>query len=125
MLRYYYIDKEWMISLTAQRIYRVAGYLSFAFFGLLIWLRMTHVPRSFLPFIRLVLLVGVVAVATTMVAMEYFLFGFDTSSAIKKVFWFCVMMFPPVGPALYCFVVYSRSKVLAREPGNQGRILSG
>jgi len=32
--------------------------------------------------------------------MEYFLFGFDKSLAIKKVFWFAVMMFPPLGPAL-------------------------
>lgn len=117
MLRYYYINKEWMISITAQRIYRLAGYLSLAFFVVLIWLRITHVPDSFLPFIRLFLLVGVAAAATTMVAMEYFLFGFDTSSAIKKVFWFCVMMFPPLGPALYCLVVYSRSEVLARTPG--------
>ncbi|PYX84623.1 MAG: hypothetical protein DMG68_20230 [Acidobacteria bacterium] len=73
-------------------------------------------PDTFFPLIRLLLLAGVVGAATTMVAMEYFLFGFDTSSAIKKVFWFCVMMFPPLGPALYCFVVYSRSKVLERAP---------
>lgn len=105
-----------MISTTAQRIYRLAGYLSLALFVVLIWLRLTHVPDTFLPFIRLFLLVGVVAAATTMVAMEYFLFGFDTSSAIKKVFWFCVMMFLPLGPALYCFVVYSRSKVLGGTP---------
>ena len=44
-----------------------------------------------------------------MVAMEYFLFGFDQSSGLKKGFWFCVMLFPPLGPAIYCFIVYSRS----------------
>jgi hypothetical protein len=116
MLRYYYIDKEWMISTTAQRIYRIAAYLSLALFLLLLWVRAARVPDTFFPLIRLLLLAGVVGAATTMVAMEYFLFGFDTSSAIKKVFWFCVMMFPPLGPALYCFVVYSRSKVLERAP---------
>jgi len=47
-----------------------------------------------------------------MIAMEYFLFGFDDSSALKKMFWFCVMLLPPLGPALYCFLVYSRSKVV-------------
>jgi hypothetical protein len=61
---------------------------------------------------EILLLQGVVGDATTMVAMEYFLFGFDKSSAIKKVFWFCVMMFPPLGPALYCLFVYSHSDVL-------------
>ena len=35
--------------------------------------------------------------------MEYFLFSFDNSSDTKKVFWFCVMLFPLLGPALYCF----------------------
>jgi len=48
-----------------------------------------------------------------MVAMEYFLFGFDESSAIKKMFWFCVMLFPPLGAPLYCFIVYSRSAVVS------------
>jgi hypothetical protein len=43
--------------------------------------------------------------------MEYFLFGFDRSSAWKKTFWFCVMMFPLLGPAMYCFFVYLRSEV--------------
>lgn len=118
MLRYYYINKEWMISTTAQRIYRIAAYLSLALFVLLIWLRATPVPENFLPLIRLCLLIAVVGAATTMVAMEYFLFGFDTSSAFKKLFWFCVMMFPPLGPALYCFFVYSRSKVLDAAPEN-------
>jgi hypothetical protein len=118
MLRYYYINKEWLISTTAQRIYRIAAYLSLALFVLLIWLRTTPVPENFLPLIRLCLLIAVVGAATTMVAMEYFLFGFDTSSALKKLFWFCVMMFPPLGPALYCFLVYSRSKVLDGAPKN-------
>jgi hypothetical protein len=31
---------------------------------------------------------------------------------------FCVMMFPPLGPALYCLFVYSRSKVLDGTPKN-------
>jgi hypothetical protein len=44
--------------------------------------------------------------------MEYFLFGFDSAPAMEKGVWFCVMLFPPVGPASYCFLVYSRSDVL-------------
>jgi hypothetical protein len=63
--------------------------------------------------VRALLLVGVVGAATTMVAMEYFLFGFDQSSGLKKLFWFGVLLFPPLGPAFYCFVVYSRSNGFA------------
>jgi hypothetical protein len=46
MLRYYYINKEWMISATAQRVYRVAAYLSLALFLLLIFLLSAHPPES-------------------------------------------------------------------------------
>jgi hypothetical protein len=30
------------------------------------------------------------------------------------VFWFCAMIFFPLGPALYCFVVYSRSNAIKK-----------
>jgi hypothetical protein len=63
------------------------------------------------PLARLFLLIGVLGAAVTITAMEYFLFGFDRSSAWKKTFWFCVMMFPLLGPAMYCFFVYLRSEV--------------
>ena len=113
MLRYYYINKEWMVSGTAQQIYRVTASLSLVLFFMLMALRlMGEIPNGLLPIVKLLLLAGVLGTATTMVAMEYFLFGFDSSSATKKVFWFCVMLFPPLGPALYCFIVYRRSDVL-------------
>jgi hypothetical protein len=113
MLRHYYINKEWMLSGTAQRIYRIAASLSLVLFFMLVALRLVGgIPNAFLPVVKLLLLAGVLGTATTMVAMEYFLFGFDSSSASKKAFWFCVMLFPPLGPALYCFIVYLRSDVL-------------
>ena len=113
MLRYYYINKEWIVSRTAQRIYRGAAILSLMLFILLAELRLaSKTPDVLLPVIKPLLLAGVLGAATTMVAMEYFLFGYDTSSAWKKVWWFCVMLFPPLGPAIYCFVVYLRSDVL-------------
>ncbi len=113
MLRYYYINKEWMVSGTAQHVYRVTASLYLVLFFMLMALRlMGEIPNSLLPMVRLLLLTGVLGTATTMVAMEYFLFGFDSSSATKKVFWFCVMLLPPLGPALYCFIVYLRSDVL-------------
>ena len=113
MLRNYYINKEWMLSGTAQRIYRIAASLSMVLFFMMVALRLVGgIPEALLPIVRLLLLAGVLGTATTMVAMEYFLFGFDRSSASKKAFWFCVMLFPPLGPALYCFIVYSRSNML-------------
>jgi|SRR5215467_5169077 len=115
MLRYYYINKEWMLSATARRIYRASAMFSILLLVVLWVLKSPiEIPHSFLPIIRLLLLAGVVGTATTMVAMEYFLFGFDTSPAWKKTFWFCVMLFQPIGSSLYCFVVYSRSDVLNR-----------
>jgi hypothetical protein len=50
------------------------------------------IPEALLPVVKLLLLAGVLGSATTMVAMEYFLFSFDDSSAREKVFWFCVIL---------------------------------
>jgi len=113
MLRYYYINKEWILSAPAQRIYRFSASLSLMLF-LLLWALRMHltIPLTVLPLVKLLLLMGVVGAATTLVAMEYFLFGFDNTPVWKKVFWFCVLLFPPLGPPIYCFVVYSRSRLL-------------
>jgi hypothetical protein len=115
VLRYYYINKEWMVSPGARSVYRIAASLSLALFFMLIALRLAgEIPQNTIPLVRLLLLAAVLGAAVTMVAMEYFLFGFDDSPALRKVFWFCVMLFPPLGPALYCFIVYSRSRVIER-----------
>lgn len=110
MLRNYYINKEWMVSPTARHIYRFAAVLSVALF--FVWFALLlrgEIPATLVPAMRLFLPAGVLGAAVTMVAMEYFLFGFDRSSAWRKTFWFGIMMFPPLGPALYCFFVYLRS----------------
>jgi hypothetical protein len=113
MLRNYYINKEWIVSATARNVYRAAARLSLAFLVMLIGLRFVgEIPAAILPMMKLFLLAGVFSTATTMVAMEYFLFGFDTSSSVKKAFWFLFMLFPLLGPPLYCFFVYSRSDVV-------------
>jgi|KBSMisStandDraft_5_1062788.scaffolds.fasta_scaffold675662_1 hypothetical protein len=114
MLRNYYINKEWIVSRRARSLYRLTATLSVALFFMLIAVRMVgEIPEHLVPVVRALLLVGVVGAATTMVAMEYFLFGFDQSSGLKKLFWFGVLLFPPLGPAFYCFVVYSRSNGFA------------
>ena len=56
--------------------------------------------------------------AVTMVGMEVFLFRFDDSSPWKQMMWFCVMLFVPLGPALYCFLVYSDSRAVKEAATN-------
>jgi len=106
-----------MVSIAARRVYRVATSLSLALFFVFLAMGLTEaIPDALIPVLKAVILAGVLGSATTMVAMEYFLFGFDNSSAMKKVFWFCVMLLPQVGPALYSFLVYSRSKLVSAQP---------
>jgi hypothetical protein len=113
MFRNYYINRQWILSSTARRIYRSAAGLSLTLF--FFWVRALFgggVPNVDVPLVKLALFAGVLGAATTMVAMEYFWFDFDNSPGVKKVLWFCVLLLPPLGPALYCFLVYSRSDVL-------------
>ena len=89
MLRNYYINRDWMVSVTSQRVYRAAAVLSLVLFFLLLVKPSPHaVPEALIPVFRLLFFAGIVGAAVTIVAMEYFLFGFDQSSAMKKVFWF-------------------------------------
>src|SRR4029434_8804907 len=105
--------KGWVGARAPRSLYRLTAPPAVALFFMLIAVHMAReIPANMIPVVRAFLLIGVVGAATTMVAMEYFLFGFDQSSALKKIFWFCVLLFPPLGPAFYCFIVYSRSNAL-------------
>jgi hypothetical protein len=88
MLRYYYINKEWIVSSTARRIYRTAAALSLGLFLGLWGMQLGGGIPLDIPAAHLLLFVGVVGAATTVVAMEYFLFGFDRSPEWKRVCWF-------------------------------------
>ena len=113
MLKYEYINKEWIVSPTARRVYRTSAGLSMAlFFGWWAILVVGRVPETIAPVVRLFLLAGVLGAGITFVGMEFFLFRFDDSHPLKQIVWFLVMLFPLLGPPLYCFVVYSRSSVL-------------
>ena len=110
-MRYYYINREWLLSDTARQVYRTAATVTLVFFGTLVSLGLLdQVPKSLMPVLKAFLLCGVLGTALTAVAMEYFLFAFDTSSAVVKTFWFCAMLFLLIGPPLYCFLVYSRAE---------------
>ena len=114
MLRNYYINREWILSVTARRIYVTAAGLSLVLFVMMILLNLSSlsvigpIPEGLFPLLRGLVLLGVLGTAVTFVAMEYFLFSFDKSPALKKTFWFCAMMLPLLGPASYCLLVYAR-----------------
>ncbi len=119
MQPYESINKEWIVSPRARRVYRAAAYASIALFLGFVWVVLEGgIPASLAPFARPLLFVGVLGTATTLVGMEYFLFRFDNSHPLKQVAWFFIMIFPFLGPALYCLIVYSRYDV-AKSGGNE------
>jgi len=112
MPTYDYINREWIVSRTARSVYRLSATLSVALF-LGLWIAATDgIAESIAPVARPLFLAGALAAGITFVGMEYFLLRFDDSRPLKQVLWFCVMLFPLLGPALYCFIVYSRSQIL-------------
>jgi hypothetical protein len=113
MLRYELINKEWIVSRTARGVYRASATLSMLLFPVL-WFAIEG-DGTLGPVLRPLLFIGVLGMALTGLGMEYFLFRFDSSAPLKQIFWFCVMIFAPIGPALYCFLVYSRSDILKRS----------
>ena len=112
MLTYDYINKEWVVSATAYRVYRLASCLSILLFFLSSYATVQGVPGQYLPVIRALVFAGVAGAGTSLVGMEYFLFRFDESHPLKQILWFCVMLIPMLGPALYCFIVYSGSNIV-------------
>ena len=109
MMKHYFLPKEWMVSAGARHVYRKAAVISIAFLVLLIALQFVEeVPESWAVIVRFALLLGVASTALTLVAMEYFLFGFDTSSDGKKMLSFILMLAPVLGAAIYCLTSYSR-----------------
>lgn len=108
-----------MITSTARTTYRTSAFLSLALFILLVALRLEgNISGPLLPLVRFALFLGVLGAAVTTVGMEYFLFGFDKSPPAKKIFWFVLMLYPFLGAALYCFIVYLRADVFRADPSN-------
>ncbi len=113
MLKYDFVSRECIVSPTARRVYRISAGLSIALFFLLwaVLFAEVDIPEVLAPAVRLLLVAGIVGAAITIVGMEFFLFRFDDSRALRQLVWFVVMLFPLLGAALYCFLVYSRSDV--------------
>jgi hypothetical protein len=124
MLRYEYIKREWIISPTARRIYRISAAVAVAFFlfwmALVLEVAISGIPDGIRPLVKPFVLLGVLGAGITLVGMGFFLVRFDDSHFLKQAFWFCAMLFPMLGPALYCFIVYSRSEALRKGCGEIG-----
>jgi len=109
MVSYRLIDKKLIVSPTARQFYRVCSVLGLITpFGLTA-VKLFGVPEIIAPMLRPIVFLGALSVAAGQIGMEIFLFRFDNSHPLKQMFWFCVLLVPFFGVALYCFVVYSRS----------------
>jgi len=107
MHQYELIDKKLIVSETARHVYCMSAAVSLTLYASLVGVRMS--PSAFW---KWPILLGVLGMAITAAGMEVFLFRFDESAAWKQIFWFCLMLFVPLGPAVYCYLVYSRSTVV-------------
>ena len=113
LLNHYYISRSWLISQNARRIYRTAAACSL----LLILVFVAYDVKGDTLFAnepmeqlaRLTTFVGVLGAAITLVAMEYYFFTLDECGVWTKTLWFLLLCAVPIGTALYCFRVYSRS----------------
>lgn len=124
MLHYEFISREWIVSSTARRVYRVSAVLSVVlFFGWITALSQGGIYGPLAPIIKFLFFLGVRGARITIVGMEFFLFRFDDSYPLKQIFWFCVMLFPILGAAVYCFAVYSRSAVLRSSSAKSEQVI--
>jgi hypothetical protein len=98
MLKYEYINKEWIVSPVARRVYLASASLSVAlFFSWWAILLAGGIPAPIAPVVRLLLFAGVVGAGISIVGMEFFLFRFDNSHPLKQIVWFFVLLFPLLG----------------------------
>lgn len=110
---YEYIKRDWIVSQGARRLYRFSALLSLT---LVAWPWTASAgggPGAIAAVAKFLIFAAILGYVVTQSAMEIFLFRFDKSGAFKQVFWFCVLLLPILGAALYCFLVYSRSDVLS------------
>lgn len=109
-----YVSKEWIVSFTARRVYRIASIFSVGFIAVILTFVFAEDALHESPILALLfrpaLFTCLTGAVLTSAAMEYFYFGYDDLSRWNRVFWFFVLCLFPVGAPLYCYKVYSRSK---------------
>src|ERR1700675_4738947 len=110
------INRSWLFSPIAQRVYLVCALCALALIATLIGIRMAMSAsgaRALTPpassLVRTLLYPEILGAALLWIAMWYFWFGFDPSHYLKKAVCFALLFFlAPFGTVLYYFVVYRR-----------------
>jgi hypothetical protein len=116
------INREWLLSQAAQRIYLGCAVLTFA---LVATITGTHLAISAAgasalsadarSVVRTILFPEILGTALLWVSMWYFWFGLDRSHYLKKAFSFVLLFFfAPIGTVVYYFVSYRRQVVAMR-----------
>jgi hypothetical protein len=108
------ISRNWLFSMTAQRLYFACACLALALFATVIGVNVAmsvagtgrlNFPAASL--VRALLFPEIAGSAMLWVAMWYFWFSFDRSHYLKKAIWFALLFFL-AGTVPYYFVVYRR-----------------
>lgn len=110
------VSRSWVFSRAARKVYTVCAFMAIVMYGVLVGTRAAQnfvgtrmLPPSTAAILMVILIPAVIATALLWVAMLYFWFGFDRSHWLARAFWFGALYFlAPVGPALYCFIVYRK-----------------
>ena len=110
------LPQSWLLSPTARGLYSAFAVLSLAFW-IFVWIMKGVVGPHFVTestliavALRTIVIVGAVTTITLWAAMWYFWRHFDHSGSWRKGAWSLILLLP-IGPAIYCFVVYRRSAV--------------
>jgi hypothetical protein len=110
------INRSWLFSQIAQRIYFASTLLTLAFIATFLGIRMAVVAAGTHALVapatavaRTLLYPEIGGTAVLWIGMWYFWFGFDSSHYFKKAIWFVLLGFlAPFGTVLYYFFVYRR-----------------
>jgi len=99
-------------------MYRFCAIFSLTLFLVLfLFPYLDEIPKALLALVKLAFVASLLATAVTLIAMEYFFFSFYEASTPKMIFWFLVLGLLVIGPALFCFTVYSKTPIPPkREP---------
>jgi hypothetical protein len=118
------INRSWLFSGTARRIYFVSALLALALIATLLGVHMAMAAAgtralgpSASPVVRMLLFPEITGEAVLWVGMWYFWFGFDRSHYLKKAVWFVLLfLLVPFGTIFCYFLVYRRG--ISTDPVN-------
>jgi hypothetical protein len=119
----FFINKEWIVSATARRVYLATTILNILLM-LLTFASPARLPESLITAVTLLLFICAIGAATTLVAMIYHFVLFKVSSVPRSIACAITLAFFPIGPPFYFFFAYWRSPEF-RVPSEALRMASG